>query len=118
MRRPAILVGDTNTGAPGLDEEVPCFDPREVAFLESLNAMGWCDAFRELHGRARAYTWYSPNGRNGFRLDQAFVSPSLRSRLESVSYEWGGGRTARMSDHAALIIDLENGASRATGEEA
>ena len=108
-RRPAILVGDTNTGWPELDEEVPCFGPREEEFLESLQALGWHDAFRRLRGRARAYTWYSPNGRNGFRLDQAFLSPSLLPRLKGVSYEWGGGRTAGLSDHAALLVDLLDG---------
>ncbi len=104
--RPAIFVGDTNTGWPDLDEEVPCFGPREEAFLQSLRTLGWGDAFRQLRGRARAYSWYSPNGRNGFRLDQAFLSPVLLSRLKSATHEWGGGRSARLSDHAALLVDL------------
>lgn len=111
-RRPTLFLGDTNTGLPGLDEEVPCFGPREVAFLESLDALGWRDGFRELRGRERVYSWYSPNGRNGFRLDQAFLNPSLRPRLQQVSYEWGGGRDARLSDHAALLVDLLDGARR------
>jgi hypothetical protein len=64
--RPAIFVGDTNTGWPDLDEEVPCFGPREEAFL----------------------------------------SPALLSRLKSATHEWGGGRSARLSDHAALLVDL------------
>lgn len=104
--RPAILLGDTNTGRPELDEEVPCFGPREVAFLDSLEALGWRDGFRQLRGPERAYTWYSPNGRNGFRLDQAFLSPDLLPRLKGVSYPWSGGRDAPLSDHAALLVDL------------
>jgi len=110
-RRPAILVGDTTPGWPRLDEEVPFFGPREATFLESVQSLGWGDAVRDLRGRARAYTWYSPNGRNGFRLDQAFLSPSLLPRLEGVSHVWAGGRAAKLSDHAALLIDVLDAAA-------
>jgi len=107
---PAVVVGDTNTGRPGLDEAVPVFGPREVAWLDALDRLGWADAFRLLRGSERAYTWYSPNGRNGFRLDQAFVNRELRSRLKAVGYEWGvrrrAGRGLALSDHAALVLDL------------
>ena len=115
-RRPAVLLGDTNTGWPELDEEVRCFGPREEAFLESLQGLGWRDAFRQLHARARAYTWYSPNGSNGFRLDQAFLSPRILPRLKRVSYEWGGGLRAGLSDHAALLVDLSDGQSPGNGK--
>jgi exodeoxyribonuclease-3 len=104
--RPAILVGDTNSGWPDLDEEVPCFGPKEAAFLEAMRDLGWADAYRHLHGDARSYTWYSPNGRNGFRLDQTFASPALAGRLRSASYSWAGGPADRLSDHAAQIVDF------------
>ena len=63
-------------------------------------------------GETRAYTWYSPNGRNGFRLDQAFINRRLMPRLIDTRYEWavlpdGDGRNDRISDHAAMIVDLE-----------
>ena len=109
--RPAILVGDTNTGWPRLDEEVPCFGPREEAFLRSIAALGWADAFRHLRGRARVYSWYSPNGRNGFRLDQAFLNPVLLPRLRRATYSWGGNRSGGLSDHAALLVDLSESAT-------
>ncbi len=105
-RDPAMLIGDTNSGWPGLDEQVPCFGPRERAFLESIERLGWSDAFRRLRGRARAFTWYSPNGDNGFRLDQAFANPALIPRLRHVSHRWAGGRRSGVSDHAALLVDL------------
>ncbi len=110
-RRPALLLGDTNTGWPRLDEEVPCFGPREEAFLESIDSLGWTDAFRHLHGRARAYSWYSPNGGNGFRLDQAFLNPRLLPTLRRASYVWAGGRASGLSDHAALLVDLSESAA-------
>jgi exonuclease III len=113
----AILVGDTNSGLPGIDEEVPVFGPREAHFLRALEASGFRDAFRAAHGERRAYTWYSPNGGNGFRLDQAFVEPELLGRVLGVRHAWGRPRSGRshreaLSDHAALIVDLADSAPR------
>jgi exodeoxyribonuclease-3 len=114
---PALLVGDTNSGRRGMDEEVPVFSAREEGWIDGLAGCGWTDAFRHLHGDARAYTWYSPNGRNGFRIDQAFVNGPLLPRLKGVSHVWAGatrGRRHALSDHAALLIDFESTASFAT----
>ena len=110
-RGPALLVGDTNSGLIDLDEEVPAFIVEEDGWIRGLEAAGWADAFRLLRGGERAYTWYSPNGGNGFRIDQAFVNRALRPRLRCARHEWGAapGRRTRhaLSDHAALLIDLE-----------
>lgn len=108
-RGPAVLVGDTNSGRPGIDEETAVFGPKEDAWLSGLERSGWLDAFRLRHGQSRAYTWYSPNGRNGFRLDQAFINDAARSRLRDVRHDWGrrvGSRASFASDHAALLVDL------------
>lgn len=107
---PALLIGDTNSGRRGLDEEVPAFNVHEEGWIDALAACGWADAFRHLRVEARAYTWYSPNGRNGFRIDHAFVNAPLLARLKDATYVWGGaasrGRRDRLSDHAALLVDL------------
>ena len=107
---PALIIGDTNSGRRGLDEEVPVFSEREEGWIDALAQCGWCDAFRHLRADVRAYTWYSPNGRNGFRIDQAFVNAALVERLKDATYLWGGagrrGRRDALSDHAALIVDL------------
>lgn len=108
---PAMLIGDTNTGLPGIDEETPVFGPRAVRWMHGLDEAGWTDAFRSLHGQRREYTWYSPNGGNGFRLDEAFLHHSLMPRLRAARHEWGGveggdERRDVLSDHAALIVDL------------
>jgi len=108
-RGPTVLLGDTNSGRPGIDEETPVFGPREDAWLTGLERSGWLDAFRLRHGMVRAYTWYSPNGHNGFRIDQAFVNRELRSRLLDVRHDWGRRAGPRPpSDHAALLIDLHS----------
>jgi exonuclease III len=111
-RGPALLVGDTNSGRRGIDEEAPAFNLREEGWIDALATCGWLDAFRHLRAGARAYTWYSPNGRNGFRIDQAFVNAPLLARLEDATHVWGGasrGRRAGLSDHAALLVDLRDG---------
>jgi exodeoxyribonuclease III len=109
---PALFVGDTNSGQPGLDEESAAFNEREGGWIESLARAGWRDAFRHLRGTARAYTWYSPNAGNGFRLDQAYLNPALLPSLAGARYAWGRHRTApgrsALSDHAALLVDLRS----------
>ena len=107
---PALLAGDTNCGRIGIDEESPAINRREDTWMADLVAAGWSDAFRGVHGDKRAYTWYSPNAGNGFRLDQAFVNRTLFPQLVNAHYEWGlserGGRRDALSDHAALIVEL------------
>lgn len=109
---PALLLGDTNSGRRGIDEQVAVFSAREEGWIDALAACGWRDAFRHLRADARAYTWYSPNGRNGFRIDQAFVNPALLARLQAVAYTWGGASRRRrrdlLSDHAALLVDVSD----------
>ena len=106
---PALFLGDTNSGRRGLDEQVPAFNAREEGWIDSLAGCGWRDAFRHLRAEARAYTWYSPNGRNGFRIDQAFVNAALLERLRDAAYVWADARRGRKgaaSDHAALVVDF------------
>ncbi len=109
-RGPALFVGDTNSGRRGIDEESPAFSVREEGWIDGLAGCGWRDAFRHLRAAERAYTWYSPNGRNGFRIDQAFVNAALLAHLKDAAYVWGGPWRGRrrdaVSDHAALLVDL------------
>lgn len=107
---PALIIGDTNSGRMGVDEESSAFTPKEEAWIDTMEAEGWSDAFRLLHPRKRDYTWYSPNAGNGFRLDQAFPNTELVPRLKRVRHLWGKSRgdprREALSDHAALIVDL------------
>jgi exonuclease III len=115
---PALLIGDTNTGRPDVDEESPVFGRDAARFMDGMERAGWRDAFRQLHGDRREYTWYSPNGRNGFRLDEAFVNRRLLPSLVEARHEWGAPagatnpRREALSDHAALIVDLSLGDRR------
>ena len=115
----AVFVGDTNSGRRGIDEERPGFNTQEDGWMVGLEGLGWADAFRRLQGGARAFTWYSPNAGNGFRIDQAFVNRHLWPELRGARHAWGRTRTrpgrAALSDHAALVLDLGGGAVTTRG---
>jgi exonuclease III len=99
----SLLLGDFNTGKHHLDEAGATFFCAE--YLERLEAQGWVDAWRHRNPLAREYTWYSHAG-NGFRLDQAFVSPSLLPKVRRVVYSHRE-REAAVSDHSALVVEID-----------
>lgn len=102
-----VIVGDTNSGISGLDEQTAAFNTVEGSWFKQLARAGWLDLYRYLHGRRRAYTWYSPNGDNGFRLDQLFMSQAPAERSLAMRYRWAGGdRRSGISDHAAIVCEL------------
>ena len=111
-RGPALIVGDTNTGRIGIDEESPAFDRFEDDWMVAMQKARWRDAFRHIHSKELAYTWYSPTKRNGFRLDEGFVNDRLIKRMTDVCHMWGAveGSSRRdvLSDHAALILDFND----------
>ena len=105
----AIAVGDTNSAKPGLDCETNFFKPgcTEEIWFKKLESVGWSDVWRHRNPDAREFTWYSSKD-NGFRLDQAFATQALNQEVAGIRYDWGGnGRMAGLSDHAAVILDLE-----------
>lgn len=107
-----ILIGDTNSGMLDIDEENKAFTKLEAGWMQAMHSRQWVDCFRHLRGDERAYTWYSPNGRNGFRLDQAFLNPALLPYVREMRYDWGIERDTPngkryLSDHAAVIVDLK-----------
>ena len=50
---PGILIGDTNSGRIGIDEETQAFTAFEDHWLAKIAALGWQDAFRTLHCQKR-----------------------------------------------------------------
>ena len=57
-----------------------------------------------LHPDGRQYTWVSHRG-DGFRVDHALLSPSLAPTLRAAVIS-EAERVPRISDHAALVVDL------------
>ena len=53
----------------------------------------------------------SPNGKNGFRIDEAFASPEMLARIRGIRHVWGRepgtARREALSDHAALVVGLD-----------
>ncbi len=105
----AVLVGDTNCGCIDIDEESSAFNAIEDQWIKSFTQHQWADAHRLHSGNSREYTWYSPNGGNGFRLDQAFLHPAIKHKLTNFKHIWGGQPHIKqhcLSDHAAIVMEL------------
>ena len=99
----ALLIGDWNSGSHYLDEAGATL--YGAAEFEAMSAMGWSDAWRTRNPAGREFTWYSRPANNGFRLDHAFLSPSLMPRLASAQYVHET-RRPEITDHSALVLDL------------
>ena len=98
----AIILGDFNTG---LDADTENEKFQHSPQFQRLLDLGWIDCYRAIHGERREYSWYSPNGNNGYRLDHVFLSASLKSRLTGAKFDHDV-RTSRLSDHSLFTVDL------------
>lgn len=102
LESPTLMIGDMNTGKHFIDEPGKTFVGSD--YIDQLEELGWVDIWRHFHGDAREFTWFSQTG-NGFRLDQAFVSPSAVSRVEFCAYAHEP-RKSRTSDHSMMTLNL------------
>ncbi len=100
-REDALFIGDFNTGKHYLDEPGKTFVATE--HMERLEELGFVDAWRRANPDGREFSWYSPQANNGFRLDHAFVSPTLSERLNVIRYSHEE-RERKLSDHSALVV--------------
>ena len=119
--RPRVLCGDLNTPRRELpDGDVLTFahdskgrlraergerwDRAERALVHGLRERGWVDAFRALHGYGeREASWRFAGDRGGWRLDHVLVC-GLRPVASAYAHDW---RRQGLSDHSALVVDLE-----------
>ncbi len=104
-----LAFGDTNTGAPGIDEESPFFNDREGQWYKNLANAGWTDLWRHRNPHRREYTWHNHSSGAGFRLDQVFATEMAQQTVRDVRYDWGSppvGKLRGPSDHAAIVLDL------------
>jgi exodeoxyribonuclease III len=102
LTKPALLLGDFNTGKHYIDETGKTF--YESHYLELIESRGWTDAWRNCHGDKREFSWYSHAG-NGFRIDHMFASRALLPRIRQVDY-MHQVREDCLSDHSAMILEL------------
>jgi exonuclease III len=81
------------------------WDQAELALIKGLEAHGFRDAFRELHGyESREPSWVWQRWGGGYRLDHLIVSREVRVKRVGYEHDW---RDAGLSDHSALIAELE-----------
>lgn len=100
----SLLIGDFNTGRHLLDEVGSTFYGSE--YFDRLEGLGWVDAWRSRNPTKSEFSWFS-NAGNGFRIDHAFASKSLNSKIRRIIYDHSV-REAGTSDHSALVIDIED----------
>jgi exonuclease III len=111
----ALAIGDFNSGRNQSDIEANAgklrlADEFSTADLYSRLEQQWDEAWLMRHPEGNEYSWYprmgTPQRRNGWRLDKAFLSRPLVPRLRDAFYDHGF-RTEALTDHSALIVDLE-----------
>jgi exonuclease III len=102
----SVLIGDLNCGVPFEDSMTKTFS--NAKYFQALKEAGWVDAYRKIHGaKARDYSWVSPRTDRGFRYDHALVSPAVATQVSAVRYDHDM-RTSGLSDHSALIVDIDD----------
>ncbi len=99
---PSLTLGDFNTGKHRIDEAGSTFYSADC--IEALERAGWVDPWRSRNPTAQEFSWFSHTG-NGFRVDHAYASPALAPRVSASWYDHSP-RTARVTDHAALLVEL------------
>jgi hypothetical protein len=99
----AVALGDFNTCRAYVDE--PGAIDVTARYMDGIEAIGFCDLWRQRYPEGREYSWYSTRG-NGFRIDHAFLSPALAARARAIRYSHDE-RLAGLSDHSPLVLDVE-----------
>lgn len=99
----AMIVGDLNCGIPFEDSDTKSFANTHI--FQSIIGKGWIDSWRSRNNEKKEFSWISSRG-NGYRYDHALCSQLLDSKIKNIWYEHSV-RENRLSDHSALLIDIE-----------
>lgn len=119
-RGPLVLLGDLNVARRDLDVWNPrawdgrthVSDPERDA-VSAIEAAGLCDLWMHLNPDERGYTWWSHRGRaaaedRGLRVDHAMGSWEVLDHLKKVSVDRTSRLRADGSDHAPLVVELDD----------
>lgn len=83
------------------------WDAAETALIRGLEAHGYRDAFRAVHGHAlKEVSWEWPRG-GGYRLDHLIVSAEIEVKDCRYGHAWR--RELGLSDHSPLLAEIECG---------
>ncbi len=99
-----LFCGDLNLLEPNHIPHYSFFREWEYNFYKNVLDHDFLDAFRKLNPKKRDYSWIGKTG-DGYRYDHCFVSKKLAKHLYK-SFYLHTPRTSKLSDHAALIIEL------------
>lgn len=120
--QPLVVCGDFNI-APD-DRDVwdvekwrgQClFSDAEKEALRHVAAFGLADALRLRHAEAGLFTWWDYRMGAfhrgwGLRIDHFLVTPSVAARLRSVTIDREARKGEQPSDHAPVVLELDQGA--------
>ncbi len=112
----AVAIGDFNSGRNETDIELNLgrsrlADEFSTADLYAQLEQHWTEAWLQLHPGETEFSWYpfriggAARGRNGWRIDKAFVSNALLPLLRHAEYDHGF-RLEGLTDHSALIVEF------------
>jgi exodeoxyribonuclease-3 len=118
----AIALGDFNSGRNATDIEINVGKSRfadefSTADLNAELETHWTEAWSYMHPNEREFSWYPfrnnppAQRRNGWRIDKAFVSQALLPYLRAAQYDHGF-RLEGLTDHSALIVDVDYRAAK------
>jgi exodeoxyribonuclease III len=113
----ALCIGDFNSGRNDTDIEqnlgrARLADEFSTADLYAELEQYWTEAWLYCNPGRHEFSWYpfrvadGVRRKSGWRIDKAFVSRALLPRLRSANYDHGF-RTERLSDHSALVVELQ-----------
>ena len=72
--------------------------------MDAIEQIGFRDLWWHRYPERREYSWFSTRN-NGFRIDHALLSQELAGCAGAVYYSHME-RTAGLSDHSPLIVEL------------
>lgn len=114
-QKPLILTGDFNIAHREIDIHDPVrldgesgFKPEERAWMDQVQAAGFTDAFRYIHGDKRdEYSWWSyrqaSRQRNkGWRIDYFWVSNRIANKIKNIDMH----QKVEGSDHCPLVLSV------------
>jgi exodeoxyribonuclease-3 len=103
--RDAIVIGDLNVLEPIHRPHYGMFRDWEYRLYDEFLVRGFIDAYRLQHPHEMEYSWVDYEN-HGYRFDHVFVSQSLADQVRRCDYEHST-REANLSDHSALVIELD-----------
>lgn len=100
-----LIAGDFNSCTADDSENRTEYNPHDLKKLESLN---YTDLWKIISAdNAHKYTWFYHDN-TGFRIDYAFVSCELYSKIKEVSVIHDSNvRESKISDHLGMIVEWE-----------